>query len=334
VNAKAQTATDQQALTASKTKLEYQQLLIKQAIARSLKDPIFAAAPVIPTDRVSLEKTPEESQPLADLVKQAYENNPSVAEAKLALKNQEITLKSVKNALLPVLDVYAFYGAQAIGGAKNPLVKCGVNPIGFDPCAGVPGLVIPYSTVVQHLADSSGPDKGVGFNFSLPIRNRQAQAQQARAELEYRQSQMRLQQLYLQIKMKVTNQLLALENDRAQVQSAEASQKFALQSLDAEQKKYRLGASTTANVLSQTRNYEAAQDNLIAAQTAYAVDRAALSQLVSDTLEKYNINVEDAATGNISQAPLVPGLRAPQPEAKPEPLRPNQAQPGTANPRM
>ncbi len=329
VNANAQVASDRQALTTSKTKLEYQQLIVKQAIARNLDDPAFAAAPVIPTDRVSLMRTSEEEKPVEELVQEAYADSPNVEQALLQLKNQEITLKSVKNALLPVLDVYGFYGAQAIGGSKNPLITCGLNSFGFDPCAGTPGLNVPYSTVVGHLFNSSGPDKGVGFNFTVPLRNRQAQAQQARAQIEYRQSQMRLQQLYVQLRMQVTNQLYALQNDRAQVQSAEASQQYAVQSLDAEQKKYRLGASTSANVLSQTRNLEAAEDNLIAAQTTYAVDRAALSELVADTLQKYGINIEDAATGNISQSPNVPGLEAPQPEAKPEPLHPAQGSTGT-----
>ncbi|MHB8392080.1 MAG: TolC family protein, partial [Acidobacteriaceae bacterium] len=325
VNARAQVASDQQALTTSRTKLEYQQLLMKQAIARNLDDPIFSSAPIVPTDRVSLMRTPEEDKSVDELVQEADADSPNVQEALLSLKNQEITLKSVRNALLPVLDVYGFYGAEAIGGSKNPLITCGLIPsLGFDPCSGVPGINIPYSTVVGNLFNSSGSNKGVGFNFTVPLRNRQAQAQEERAQIEYRQSQMRLQQLYVQLRMQVVNQLYALQNDRAQVQSVEASLRYAAQSLDAEQKKYHLGASTTANVLSQTRNYETAQDNLIAAQTTYAVDRAALSQLVADTLEKYNISITDAATGNISQAPLVPGLQAPQPEAQPEPLHPGQ----------
>jgi hypothetical protein len=104
-----------------------------------------------------------------------------------------------------------------------------------------------------------------------------------------------------------------------------------VQSLDAEQKKYHLGASTTANVLSQTRNLESAEDNLIAAHTAYAVDRAHLSELVADTLDKYGISITDAATGNITHAPLVPGIQAPQPEATPEPLHPNQSPNGASS---
>jgi outer membrane protein len=155
VNANAQVASDKQALITAKTKLEYQQLIIKQAIARNLDDPIFAAAPVIPTDRISLMETPEEQKPLQELVQDAYANSPNVEQALLQLKNQEITLKSVRNELLPVLDVYGFYGAQAIGGSKNPLIDC-VDIPGFgNPCNGTPGLNIPYTTVLGNLVNSS-----------------------------------------------------------------------------------------------------------------------------------------------------------------------------------
>ncbi|MHB8301420.1 MAG: TolC family protein [Acidobacteriaceae bacterium] len=329
VQANSQVASDQQALITAQTKLEYQQLIVKQAIARNLDDPIFAAAPVIPTDRVSLLQTPEEGKSTEELVQEAYANSPTIEQAILALKNQEITLKSVKNALLPLLDVYGFYGAAGLAGAQSPFITC--NPKSFfNPCAGTPGAHIPYSTAFQNLFNSSGSNKGVGVNLQIPIRNRQAQAQQVRAQLEYRQSQMHLQQLYVQLRMQVTNQLYALQNDRAQVQSAEASQQYALQSLDAEQKKYHLGASTTALVLQQTRSVETAQDNLIAAQTTYAVDRAQLSQLVADTLDKYGISIAEAASGKITHTPLVPGLQAPQPEAKPQPLHPDQGPQGSA----
>ncbi|HEX4019970.1 MAG TPA: TolC family protein [Acidobacteriaceae bacterium] len=321
VQANANVASDKQALIASQTKLEYQQLLMKQAIARNLDDPIFAAAPIIPTDRISLAETPEEMKPLEALVQDAYANSPTIEQSKLALKNQEITLKSVKNALLPLLDVYGFYGGAGIGGSQSPNIKCGIVD-GFNPCSGAPPSDVSYGTTLNKLVNSSGSNKGVGFNLTIPIRNRESQAQQVRAELEYRQSQMLLQQNYVKLRMNVTNQLYALQNDRATVQTAEASLKYAVQSLDAEQKKYRLGASTTANVLLQTRSLETAQDNLISAQTTYAVDRAALSELVADTLDKYGISITEAASGNISHAPQVPGLEAPQAEPQPEPLHP------------
>ncbi|HEY0163393.1 MAG TPA: TolC family protein, partial [Edaphobacter sp.] len=157
-------------------------------------------------------------------------------------------------------------------------------------------------------------------NITIPIRNRIAQADQARSQMEYRQSQMRLQQLYTQVRIQIINGQYALTNDRAQVQAAQASRDFAAQSLDAEQKKYRLGASTTALVLQQQRNLATADNTLISATAAYAKDRVALGQLLSNLLDKYGINIVDAATGNISHAPAIPGLTTPKEPEAPKPI--------------
>jgi len=131
---------------------------------------------------------------------------------------------------------------------------------------------------------------------------------------------MRLQQLYTQIRIQVINSQYALTNDRAQVQASQAARDFAAQSLDAEQKKYKLGASTTALVLQQGRNLALADNTLISNTAAYARDRAALGQLLSNTLEKYGISIQDAANGTVGQSPVIPGLTAPKAPEAPKPI--------------
>jgi outer membrane protein TolC len=317
VNSDATVATDKQALIASQTNLEYQQLIMKQAIARNLNDPQLSSAPVIPTDRVGLDRLPEEDMAVEDLVREAYTNNPQIEQAVLNMKNNQITIKAEKNGLLPVVDAYAFYGASALAGAQNP------SALNFETGAPYPAGSFPstsYGTAFGDLFNSSNPDKGVGVNLTIPLRNRTAQADQARSQMELRQSQMRLQQLYTQIRIQVINGQYALTNDRAQVAAATASQEYAAQSLEAEQKKYRLGASTTANVLQQGRNLATANNSLISATAAYAKDRAALLQLLSNTLDRYGISITDAAAGTVSQAPIIPGLTAPKAPAAPKPI--------------
>ncbi len=120
VNSDATVASDKQALITSQSNLEYQQLLMKQAIARNLADPELSKAPVIPTDRVGLDRLPEEDTSVEDLVKQAYVNNPQIEQAVLNMKNNEITIRAFKNGLLPVVDAYGFYGGSGLGGALNP----------------------------------------------------------------------------------------------------------------------------------------------------------------------------------------------------------------------
>jgi len=327
VNSDATVASDKQALIASQSNLEYQQLIMKQAVARNLNDPQLSTAPVIPTDRVGLDRLPEEDMSVEDLVKQAYTNNPQIEQAVLNMKNNEITIRGEKNGLLPVIDAYGFYGGSGLGGGQNPNQNCNPNfgSTAVVPCTATNGGVaaIGYGSVFQNLFNNNSPDKGVGVNITIPIRNRAAQADQARSQMEYRQTQMRLQQLYTQTRMNVINAQYALTNVRAQVQSATAARAFAAQSLDAEQKKYRLGASTTANVLQQERNLATAENNLISATAAYAIDRVSLQQLLSNTLERYGISLTDAAMGVVSQAPVIPGLTAPKAPEPPKPISSN-----------
>jgi outer membrane protein len=314
-------AADKQALMSSENNLNYQQLIIKQAIARNLNDPALVAAAVIPTDRVSLEEISEEKQPVEELVQEAFKQRPELEQAVLQLKNNEITLKGARNALLPVLDGFAFYGATASGGAQSPdclnvfSAAGGACPPNFVPSIG-------YGSTLNNLVNSTGPNKGVGFSATLPIRNRTAQAQQARSLMEYRQAELHLEQLYTEIRMQVVNQQLALANDRAQVLSAMASEDYAQQSLDAENKKLELGASTTANVLLMQRNLATAENTLISDKAAYAQVRAGLYQTLASTLQHYGINLNDAATGAVNAAPVVPGLEPAKPGNEPKATAP------------
>ena len=324
VNAKSQQSVDQQALVASQNTLEYQQLAMKQAIARNLDDPALTSAPVIPTDRVSLTELPEEHMTTDELVSEADANSPAVEQDLLTLKNDEIALKGAKNALLPTLDAEAFYGATALGGAVSPNCPKAFESFGIPPTEckllGSTG----YSTVFSNLFNSSGPNKGVEFNLQIPIRNRAAQATQAQSQIEYRQEQMRLQQLYMQIRMNVISEQYALTNDRAAVESAVSTQDYDQQSLDAEVKKLRLGASTTANVLQQERSLASADAQLIAARARFATDRSALEESLASTLDRYGISIADAATGQVHAGPVIPGLEPAK--SGPEVTQPTQQQ--------
>jgi outer membrane protein TolC len=327
VNSDSAVATDKQSLIASQTNLEYQQLLMKQAISRNLNDPQLANAPVVPTDRVGLDRLAEEDMGVEDLVRVAYANNPQVEQAVLTMKNNVITIKAEKNGLLPVLDGYAFYGGSGVGGAQSASLNCATSTstATFVPCPAGTVAGSSYGGVLQNNFNNSSPDYGVGANLTITLRNRQAQADQARSQMEYRQSQMRLQQLYTQIRIQVINAQYALTNDRASVNAAQSARDFAAQSLEAEQKKYKLGASTTANVLQQERNLAGAEDNLISATAAYARDRSSLTQLLATTLDKYGISLGDAASGTVTQMPHIPGLTAPKAPAPPKPLTENPA---------
>jgi outer membrane protein TolC len=295
-------ATDKQALISSQNTLNYQQQIIKQAIARNLNDPVLSAAPVIPTDRVSTEEIPEEQQPIEALVQEAFQRRPELEEAVLTLRNDEITLKGARNALLPTVDVYGYLTGQGVAGGINKNLNpafCG------GPC---PTVGTGYGTALDHVFNNSARDEGIGFNIQIPLRNRYAQSVQERSLMEYRQAELRLAQLYTQIRMQVVNARFALTNDRAVVQADIAARDYAKQAVDSEVTKLHLGASTTANVLLQQRTLAIDEDNLIAAQAAYANARAGIYQTLATTLQHYGINLPEAASGEIKSTLVVPGV--------------------------
>jgi len=301
-------ASDKQGLISAQLALNYQQQIIKQAIARNLNDPALSAAAVIPTDRVSIEEIPEEKEPIEDLVKEAFQQRPELEQAVLTLRNDEITLKGARNALLPQVDILAYLGGSGVAGTYNPACQ----PVfGTCPTGGTGG----FGTALQSTYNNSSPDKGVGFNITIPIGNKYAQSVQARSLMEYRQAELRLEQLYTQIRMQVVNAQFGLTNDRAQVLASQAARDYNQQNLDAEEKKLHLGASTTALVLQQERGLASAEDSYIAAQAQYAKDRATLYQILATTMQHYGINLNEAASGNVNTAPVVPGL-VPAPPSK------------------
>jgi outer membrane protein len=305
VTAESQVASDKQALISSQNALNYQQQIIKQAIARNLNDPALEAAAVIPTDRVSLEELSEEKEPVDQLVKTAFQLRPELEQAVLTLKNDEITLKGARNALLPTFDIFGYLAGSGIAGSINPYCSTEFYPNGECNSTASSG----YGTAAGNAFNNSAPDKGIGFTLNIPLGNKFAQSVQARSLMEFRQAELHLEQLYTQIRMQVVNAQFALTNDRAQVNASIAAEKFDQQSYDDEVKKLHLGASTTANVLQQERNLATAEDNLIAAQAAYAKDRAGLFQTLATTLQHYGINMNEAATGTVNTAPLVPGIQ-------------------------
>ena len=110
------------------------------------------------------------------------------------------------------------------------------------------------------------PTYEAGINLTLPIRNRAAQADNAQATLAQRQQEMQYRQTQNTIVLNVRQALIALVQGRAAVAAAEKAEMLAQQTLDDEQKKYQLGASTSYNVVLRSRDLTAAQGTLLARQ--------------------------------------------------------------------
>jgi outer membrane protein len=306
VRAQSTVATDQQTLTVALTNLQLQQLLMKNALSRTLIDPRLADAEVIPTSTMEI-PTQEPVFPTEDLVNGALSHRPELAEARINLTNSGISNKAIRNALLPSLDLFAYYQGSGLTGTVNPNYTCVTNP------GTCPGFTIPdpsYNGSLNDLVTSNAPDKGVGLQLTIPIRNRVAQATQVRSEFEYRQAQLRIQQLENQVRIEVRNAQFGVQQNRASVASAQAAVDLARQSLDAEQKKYALGASTSTLVLQNEAALVQAESTLVSAKAAYEKAHLELDRATGLLLDHAGIQIADAERGEVTHMPSIPHVAA------------------------
>jgi outer membrane protein len=330
VRAQSTVAQDQQQVTAAQTNLQLEQLLMKNALTRTLKDPILANAEVIPTSTIDV-PAQEPVAPTEDLVNEALRHRAELVESRIDLNSRDLSNKAVRSALLPTLNLFAYYSGAGIGGAQNPINTCAQSP---DPQFGCASNTIPNDPeklfpttpiggTLNELVNSTNPDKGVGLQLNIPIRNRAGQAVQIRSELEYRQAQMRMQQIENQVGIEVRNAQYAVQQNRASVDSAKAAVDLAQQSLDAEQKKYQFGTSTTTLVLQYQSQLATAESGLVNAMVSYEKSRVELARATGQLLDDNGISIDDAAKGQVTHMPNVPFI-APRKEL------PSVAQPPTA----
>jgi outer membrane protein TolC len=329
VRAQSTVSTDQQALTVAETNLQLAQLLLKNALSRSLQDSTLAGAEVIPTSTMQL-PAQEAVAPIADLVNDALSHRADLAQLRIDLANRQISIKSVRNAMLPTLNLFAYYQGSGLGGAQNPANLCVNQPLqaqqtgfcsGPNPAngntVGIPTVSsIGYQDSLNQLVNSTAPDKGIGLTLNIPLRNRVGEATQVRSELEYRQAEVHLQQFENQVRIEVRQAQFTLQQNRAAVEAAQAAVELERQSLDAEQKKYGLGASTTTLVLQQQSSLATSESNLLSAMALYEKSQVDLDRATGLLLDHAGIDIADALRGQVSHLPTVPYVTA-NPEASP-----------------
>ena len=320
VRAQSTMASDQQTLTLALTDLQLEQLLMKNALSRTLVDPTLADAEVIPTSTMEL-PAQESVTPTQDLVNDALRHRPELAEAHINLTNTEISNKAIRSALLPAVDLFAYYGGAGLGGSQNPANLC-TSPLAQPPfCATASANPVGYGSTLNQLINSTAPDKGAGITINIPLRNRAAQATQMRSEFEYRQAQLRIQQIENQIRIEVRNAQFGVLQNRASVASAQAAVDLARESLNAEQKKYGLGASTSTLVLQYQSGMTGAEVTLVSAKAAYEKAQIELDRATGLLLEHANIQIADAERGEVTHAPNIPHVAA-RPADQPLPVIP------------
>ncbi|MBV8830773.1 MAG: TolC family protein [Acidobacteriaceae bacterium] len=326
--AEAQVASAQQDLVVSQTNLDQQQVALKNALSRNgLFDPLLADVQVIPLDHIEV---PEKDNlpPLSELINTALRNRTDIGVDKINLENAKTSALGTMNGVLPQLAGIAAASSQGLAGQQRivPVPRFGTpgetNRPGLGPCPDNPKVLCefpdPYfiggiGTALGQTFRRNFPTQHAGGFLSAYARNQQAQADYAIDQLSLKQTELENLRSTNQITVDVSNQVVGLQQARIRYQAAVHNRILQQQLLDAEQKKFALGASTTFNVVQQQRDLETAQSSEIAALVTYSNAHITLDEALGITLETNHVSLKEAQEARVSRPSTLPASLPAQP---------------------
>jgi outer membrane protein TolC len=296
--AEAQVYASQQDLLISQTNLLQQETVLKNALSRNgVASPALAEVHIIPLDHIEVPPA-DNLKPIDDLVTEALGNRTEIAQNRINIDSQKILLKGIKNGLKPSLQVFADMNNSGLSGPANVLGPDQVEP--------VPYLTGGYGNLLAQIFRRNFPSYSAGFSLNIPLRNRAAQADYATSALELRQSELTLQKAINQVRVDVNNAVIGLRQARVRYDSAVKARILQQQTLDADKKKYTLGASTVFQVVQDQQNLATSESAETQALANYSHARIAFDQSLGTTLDVNHIGLNEALSGHVARKSVLP----------------------------
>lgn len=302
VTAESEIASNQQALIAAQTNELQQETVVLNLITKDPTDPRLQGVSIIPTTNLE-EASQVPTIALTDAVNEAWSNRPELRVDQFTLRNNQIETRATRNSLLPQLNISGNYSSAGLSGVDFNAAAIQAQGITPPPSGGVPDV---YSSIFHN----NFPTYSASLSFSMPIRNRSAQAANAQAQLTERETQTVYQRDKNTIVVGVRQALTAVQQGAALVAADVKATQLAQETYDDEVKKFDLGASTTYNVVLQSRDLNAAKLNELTAKTSLAIALVNFNQALGRTLSSNSITIAGnrAPLDNfIASAPLIPG---------------------------
>jgi outer membrane protein TolC len=309
IQAEADMKAAQQDAIAQDSQVLQQEMILKNYITRSgLDNPVVAVARIVPTDHIEV-PAQEPLIPIQELVQDALTTRPEIEQNRITLENARLDLLGVKNNLLPTLSANVSMSNAGQGGAISTVPQPYILPngsVGYKQLG--PGdvnqfLIGGYGTVMSQIFSRNFPNYSAQLTLTVPIRNRANQADLITNELSYRQAEIQDRQLHNTIKLNVMNSLTALRNARAAWETSLVARKLYDQTLAGTRRKYELGTATILDVVIAQRDSTARQLSEADALNQYERARTNMDQTLGNTLDVYNVNLDEAKRGVVGREP-------------------------------
>jgi len=264
VQAEAEVATREEAVILAEAAIERQQDQVRVLVFNP-SSPDFWTARIEPIDTVTFTATAVD---IDAAVKNALGKRTDLEVARRNLEINDVNIRFFRNQTLPEVNASVSYNARAIGGlqvtrAPDPDTNLPTGPILSSAQQSY------FSTLTSAFAGDF-PGWNVQLNMSYPIGGSSQEAQLARARLQQTQSQRQLASLELQIATQVREAGRNVQTNAKRVDATRASRALAEKRLEAEEKKYQAGMTSSFFVLTAQRDLNIARNAELIALVEYS----------------------------------------------------------------
>jgi outer membrane protein len=196
-------------------------------------------------------------------VRRALAERTDIAQTKKTLERTSLDERFHRNQTMPDVNVRVNYNATGLAGSQL------LRGEGAFPPPVIGTVQRPYSDLLRDVFKAAFPTWQFTLNVSYPIGTSSAEASLAQTRLQARQSNIQLRSLELQVATEVRDVARQLVANAKRVDATRAARVLAERQLEAEEKKFTAGMSTSFQVFQYQRDLSAARNRELRATLDY-----------------------------------------------------------------
>jgi len=269
VQAEAEVASNEEAVIVQEAAIQRAEDTLR-ALVMNPSQPGFWTATFNPIDQATIAPRAID---LDAAVKNALNNRTDIQQLKRQIDQTDLNLKFAQNQKLPGIDLQARYGLIGQGGTRNLYDPSGLTTdvIGTS--------VRGFSDVLHDVIGNDFRTWSVAVNFSYPLGTSPADAFAAETRLQRKQFNTSLADLELEVTTAVRDAARSVDTNLKRVEATRKAADLAQQRLEAEQKRFTVGLSSTFELLQAQRDLSAANQRQLQATLDYNLSLVAFDAI-------------------------------------------------------
>ncbi len=248
IEAEAEVASNEEAAIVAESAVDTAEDALRALIFEPTR-PDYWQVRIEPTDTIQMQAIDVD---VDAAIASALANRTDLIVARRQLENTDLNIELLRNQTHPSVDLQLNYSASGTGGTQNSYSSA------FPPVL-LSSVERGFSSVLADAFRNTNPAWTVGMSVGYPLGKSSTEASLAARRLEKERAEIALRNGELQVATAVRDAGRQVSTNSKRVQVTQVAKERAQRQLDAEQKRFELGLSTTFQLQSRQRDLATAR---------------------------------------------------------------------------